>query len=468
MPQPSVPRVLSAPFSVAAGTWVLGGLLLWWSRGTLESILPVPLMALCFGALAWVFARGVPASPPPPGHRPWLGSLVCFLVLGALSPRLLYARDLTSHVVVNACSLLGLVLWALESLKERQTTPTPRLMVAWLVLWVLERVVVLWASPMPFIDVFTSNTVAALHLLKGVDPYGAVYPDIYQGTQDYAPGLAYWPAVLLWQTASYAVAQDIRAVFLVADVCTGAALYALLRNHGASRSTGLLGVVLWWSFPVHNFAYEQSWVDPLLLAPCAAALVAVDRQRWGWAGLALGLACATKQYAAVFAVVAGLFVWQHHGWRALARMTWPALLVCALIMGPFVLWDPQAFFTMSIQVPLTQGFRDESFSVLAWLKRYAEIPPAPWMYSAVPLAALGFVLWVWRRDRAVRLSHLVGGYALVFGATVFFGKQAFCNYHQFLLFFVLLYGLLEGLTPPAAHLSTTGATPAPSPGGAPR
>ena len=56
-----------------------------------------------------------------------------------------------------------------------------------LILFLMLFISVLLLSPNPFIDVYRCNAEAAQVLLKGLNPYSHVYPDLYRGEFGYHP-----------------------------------------------------------------------------------------------------------------------------------------------------------------------------------------------------------------------------------------------------------------------------------------
>ena len=149
-------------------------------------------------------------------------------------------------------------------------------------------------------------------LLSGRSPYGADYSDSMLGKQarvssfwrDYGgnPILrhhAYLPGTHLLMLPPYLASRavlgvfDTRFVTLAAFVLTALLAYRFVR--GGTRGLVAAAVVLvnplvWWH---QVFGANDVLVAGLLLGSARAA----DRERRGWAGALLGLACATKQLA---------------------------------------------------------------------------------------------------------------------------------------------------------------------------
>ena len=116
----------------------------------------------------------------------------------------------------------------------------------------------------------------------------------------------------------------------------GGALYLLARRHGHSLA-GMWAALLYVTSPllVTSTGMETSFCLLLVLL----AVLAFDRERLAWAGLLLGLAVITRLDAILMAIMLGLiYLWRY---RALP---WRAILVAALVIGPF-------FLTLALYFP---------------------------------------------------------------------------------------------------------------------
>lgn len=302
------------------------------------------------------------------------------------------------------------------------------------------KTVILETSPVPFIDVFTSNTRAADHFLAGRNPYTQVYPDIYGGGQDYRPGMVYWPAVLLWQSAARAWFGDIRWGFVAAEVITAGALSAALTRLGLTPRRALLVVLAWALSPVAPFVFEQAWIDPLLTMAFALFACAMAYEQAILAGCALGLAVAFKQYGA-FGALAGLALAARvFDRRRLAQLLVAAGATFAVTTLPIALRALDPFLEMTLRVPSRMGLRRDALSLLV----FAADGLTPSLATAVTLvfgvgATVAGAVWLYRLPRPT-VAHWSAATGLAYGGLFFFGKQAFCNYHHFLATFVLLHG----------------------------
>ncbi len=90
---------------------------------------------------------------------------------------------------------------------------------------------------------------------------------------------------------------------LIASLASVGLIYALGRSlYG--RGTGLLAAGLLAASPYAILFAPTAFTDPLMVAWILAGCLAAVRGRWGWAGLALGLAAMTKQQGIFFVPLA--------------------------------------------------------------------------------------------------------------------------------------------------------------------
>lgn len=394
----------------------------------------VTLGLLVFVGLA---GRARVAVPDEAALRRQLGALLLMgTTLLALDSKLLYVEatemqdslQMLLVLALVASAALAVLVWRGRAQGLRQG-----LMLIVLVALVVVRPLVLWVSPAPHIDVFTTTDAAVDFLLQGLNPYSQVYPDIYDGQYEYAPGMAYWPGTVLFATFGKWAFGDLRSVYVLGDLLSAAAMAALaVRRSRLRLETGLLGAAVWLAFPVGLFVLEQAWVDPLILAALLWAAVALDAERFGAAGVLLGVATCIKQPAALAALSAALVVLAVRP-KAGLQLIVAGGAVGAVVLLPFVLWDADGLWRMTIVVPLGQPPRLDALTFVALAQREWGVMWPGGASTVIYVAALiggGLqMIRVARADRrvvpAVRwLTAMSVLYAVVF----LFGKQAFCNY----------------------------------------
>ncbi len=151
------------------------------------------------------------------------------------------------------------------------------------------------------------------------------------------------PAVMIAHAAGANTAGEYRAGALMcfvaaALVCIWLAWYALEAGVAGSAVAALLvlfAAAIVWS----RAAFFGHPEEPLAAALAIAAVVQAHRGRWLAAGILLGLAIGTKEWA-LLAAPAVAFAGSADVWR---RMAVPAVVVTALMIAPFLIGNPTAF-----------------------------------------------------------------------------------------------------------------------------
>lgn len=286
-------------------------------------------------------------------------------------------------------------------------------------------IVVLRASPTPWIDVWHFQQGAASTLLHGGDPYAATYPDLYGAwsRRFYASeilrggrvaGFPYSPLTILAGLPGFAALGDVRYSLLALMIGS-----AWLLARALPGATGELAALLMVFQPRAFFVLEQGWTEPLVMFCFALTVFAVARRaHWALLGGALGLLAASKQYSPFLLVPLGLV-------SRPRRAFWVAAAVLCAVMLPFVVPDPAGFWRGVVRFQLLQPFRADSLSLTSlWVRQTASaLPPQPVL--GVALGA-GVLLLCLRPRMGVGLACAAA--AAAWAAVLVWNKQAFCNY----------------------------------------
>lgn len=195
---------------------------------------------------------------------------------------------------------------------------------------------------------------------------------------------------------------------VVATAILGYALVRRSRSDGRSGSWLLTVAMLAVLSPASVAAVQNGHPEELLggVLCVAAVLLALDA-RWIWAGIALGLAVATKQWA-LLAVIPTVLA-AAPGTRL--RLAFIGAATAAIVYVPFVARDPHAFMTatrseahvVSAATPETvwllasheQAFHVSGFPTLSFHEVAHWVPPVS--HSLIVLIALPLGLLLWRR-----------------------------------------------------------------------
>jgi len=324
-----------------------------------------------------------------------------------------------------AALLIGIGWWSPRPVR-RWWFPALLLVHFLLGVWVIRQ------SPAPPIDVFIFQQDSAAALLRGDNPYGLTFPDIYGSAPYYGPGMVtagrlnfgfpYPPLSLFLALPGYLLAGDYRFSQLVALILAGVFL-ALMRP---DRIGALAAALLLFS-PRVFFVVEQGWTEPFAIL-LLAAMVACAR-RWPRAlPLALGLLLAVKQTMVFIPLLAFLLVGGMGGWRDWLRLHRRAGLVALIVTLPLALGELRGFITAVITLQLYQPQRSDALSYVAALVR-AGLPAPTWLAFVAIVPVLALALRRGARGPA-GFAAAVGVLYLVFFVL---NKQAFCNYYFFAL-----------------------------------
>jgi len=331
----------------------------------------------------------------------------------------------TAIKVLNAAALLVALAWVLR-VKERAAA---YLVGALVVFAVAMRVLMLFSTPLPRIDMFISQTAAGKGLLEGGNVYAMEFPSPYVRGESF-DHYAYPPAVVYCNALSWALFKDVRAVWLGCDLLGALFLYLLARRVSPSWEGRRYGALLALGFlfmPRSLFVIEQSFTEPLIVASLGAFAWALAAGKGtGVVGLLLGLWLGSKQYVAVAVpLVVRLGRCRLRAWAV-------AGVVVIGLFVPFLLWDFPALYEDLMGFFIKSPGRVDSLSLYGVAARLRHEPPW-WVILAAWLAGIGFFTWKMRRTLAGWLFSTASCWMFFF----MLGKQAVINY-----FYVIAYTLL--------------------------
>ncbi len=293
---------------------------------------------------------------------------------------------------------------------------------AWLVpagLAALAGVAMVIAAPRPHIDVWFLLQDSTRGLAEGKNMYHQTWPEstgLY-AVYPYLPITSVLLAPFRWLLGD--VRYGLLLAGLLASACT--------RRLAGSAVPALLPLLILLA-PKATFALQQSWTEPLLLAALAGMVLAVRAGRARWAVVAFALALATKQHMVLLVPLA---MW----WPAFGpRRTALAAGLAGLLVAPWVVADPVAFFHDAVYANLALDVQTRSLGLPSLLVRHGVT--TSFLFALVALAA-AYAL-VYRR----RLVRDGSGFALA-GTLVLWtldltNKQAFFNHYTLPLGLIVL------------------------------
>lgn len=326
-----------------------------------------------------------------------------------------------------------------------------------LIVLVEARWAVLETSTHPAIDVWTSSQRAVDYFLDGKNPYTQSYTDIYHGRYDYFPSFPYLPAYLYAATLGVWLVpalHDVRVSLFASELVVAAFLFLIGRREKLPVFTCALLAGVWMAFPVCLFILEQAWIDSLLLVGFAGATWALSSKRVILAGIFLGVACSTKQYAVLGVSFFYVYAWRALGTRAAIKIVLASGLVTAAFMLPFAILDFKQFAKYTL---MSWGGALPRTDSLSWPAYVAHKNPPHGddelraLYH--PFAILQMLGWLaplgWLSlQRRPTLRQLFSAAGFATAVVLMVSKQAFCNYYWFMSFFVFVAMILR----PGANL----------------
>jgi len=158
-------------------------------------------------------------------------------------------------------------------------------------------------------------------LLHGVYPHS-----------EYPPG-----AVLLFTAEAWIGGGHTRIPNAAAMVLCQALLVGALAAFRTERSGWIAALVAFWPASIYFWLYRFDLLPAALLV---VALLLAHRGRWGWSGLAFGVATAVKWTPAISAVVLALWLISRGEARAAGRHAAGWTVGFGLLNLPFLVWAP--------------------------------------------------------------------------------------------------------------------------------
>ncbi len=411
------------------------------------SVAGLVILSVC---LVGAYALLVPLAGA--GEHSWFAAVVG-AGLAAATLLAIWRRDPVEFgVLMSSRSLRSLALYAALllgagwALRPRRTARILMALGVAAFAWFL--VGQLWRTPHPVIDVVPISTEATQALLAGKNPYTEVYSNVYQqaGWVGYAYGAhpmryVYLPGLLLHMAVPVGLGLDVRWMGLAMQVA-GLILFAALaplRGGGAGAWAWAIAggaVLLFWVQNGQVRILEMGWTEALVLFYVCLALWAWRTRGW-LAAAALVAAFCSKQTAWFCGPFFMALAVRERRWRMIAGMA----VGSALLLAPFVLWDPGAFIRNVILDPAAIGPRRDALSWPAYFLRY-DTGAFPWVarlsFLTYAIAFGGFIVELCRRER----DHLMDAHkwmVLAIFGLLLFAKLAFFNYYYLLIGLLAFY-----------------------------
>ena len=284
-------------------------------------------------------------------------------------------------------------------------------------------------------DVLTVQRDSATALMKGTNPYGITFPDVYNHNMTYYKpehiangrllfGYVYPPLSLLLVLPGL-IFGDIRFALLAFWTLAGAFI-----GFTKTGKHSVLFVALLLFTPRIFFANVVGWTEAMLCMSLALTVFFASRQQEKpeskTLSFALGALLALKQYTFFLLPLSFLLTPSKIEYSKLLRR---ALGVVAVVSLPMILWNPAAFFHSAIRLNFTLPFRLDALNVTVWIARNTGfVVPT---FVGFGLAALAVFVALKRCPRSP--FGFASATAWVYFVFFLFGRQGFANYYLFVM-----------------------------------
>jgi len=376
------------------------------SRAAQRGILPLVILAGClcfFSLIIWRYNSIMYIDNPHYNRRITQCGLFAFLMSIGICTGVLFSRSRPPTRMMSACMMICAAVL------------------------IGAKILVLFASPRPYIDVYYMLQKASETLIAGHNPYRASYTQIYPAGTSYAPQLFYFPLCVAILAPFRALCGDIRAGYIVCD-CVFVLLICRIARRACGDSAGgsarlaayLLGLV-YLANPISFFVLEQSWTEPISALLLALSLYLLTRGSHLPGTSALGFSIASKQYNIVLIPFVSLL-------RGGGKMILPVILIALVTVLPFLLASPREFIASTVLHHLGLAPQAHALNVYSLLfNRYRiRIPElVSW-----PLLGAVFVSLLRRKDRGAA-AFLRASITFSFIALLIL-KNVFCNYYYWI------------------------------------
>lgn len=304
------------------------------------------------------------------------------------------------------------------------------------------------ADPGRDIDVVIFQQLGSQHLLDGVNPYRATYPNLYPPAETeiyYGPGLAvgdelrfgfpYTPMSLFMAVPGYALAGDYRYGLLA----SGGVLLWILTRPDNGRLGSLAGG-LFLVFPFHSGVggmLGRGWTEPFVCLLLALVVLSTARKS-RWIPEFFGLLLASKLTLIVIAPLYFLIDGAVYGKHGRASRIFRVGFSGALVTLPLAIPGWSRFWFSVVELQFLQPVRYDALSFTVWLSRLSGSAPPAQVFTVVPfLAAVVALVLVFRAaDSTPEGLALSSGFVAF--AWLVMTKQSFLNHYYFVVMAILV------------------------------
>ncbi|MCM8787390.1 MAG: hypothetical protein NC935_04975 [Candidatus Omnitrophica bacterium] len=282
------------------------------------------------------------------------------------------------------------------------------------------RILIIIYSPNPQIDVYYLLKEAPNFLLKGINPYSAIYTKVYENvTPDY---YTYFPSSIILFTPFSLNLGDPRWLNILVYLLV---YYVIFRTVADKNKSKILFLLIFYQ-PLSLLVFEQGFLEILLLGLVSLIVYLISIKKESLASLVMAIALSTKQ--SMFLIIP--FFWnQLYKKRSNLLITFVPFM---LITTPFLLWNFQDFWYDTIYYLFNMDkIRTDmvyfSLNMLTFLRKTIHFNPTSIPFY--PLLILLVIYYLFRkRLKRQSLNDTLFNIALFFLSFHLFATQAYVNY----------------------------------------
>ncbi len=235
--------------------------------------------------------------------------------------------------------------------------------------------------------------------LRGENPYG-----FHQMQPGSLVPLTYPPGLWLLHLPAYVAGLDIRwTAFLADGVIVTSFCVAALQSRPASFGPVFLCLAAYLFLPdIHwNAIYAEPHADWALLALLSATVLT---RKPLWSAAVLGIALTTRPFNLVLVPFFGVWAYRELGLRQAWRMLLIAGFITATVYLPFVLWDPDAFYSGTVRWLLEYGAAHRSWfhTMMSFSSLLYQEHLDAWLGRIQLLVLVGMAILSWFQLRTTR------------------------------------------------------------------
>ena len=308
-------------------------------------------------------------------------------------------------------------------------------------------VTILFASPRPWIDVWTVQEEAANAFIHGINPYTFHYYNIYPAVAQtmlnpFGDIFVYMPGVIYLMAPFKYLGLDTRLSLVFFHLISALLLLSIgQKSYKQNSFHAYLPVLLFAIYPLLPYMTDQGWNDTFSITFLILCFWSLQNKSWFWFLASISGMFLIKQHIFLFLP---LFAWV--GSRTFKKNFFVtgflALLPGLLLCVPFLIWGWRDFLgsLYGLQFLNHPGEhlvpdRIDAFNLLNWITQALHLRPS-FLFPVTTVVVFFGTFWKMRESLDLRLMSRICGCGLL--AMFIFAPASFVNYYWFVLTFFFL------------------------------